>query len=209
MKNEKGRQPISKPLVCQPKKTDWTDGVSFTVNKTGNPRLKTFGIYFSPGCNGYVEVRLVRKSGGILAPTESGGSGYVGDDVRYPIYLNKKLIPGDTLVVQYKNSDTSSHTVIPTLEVEYDVIEGPSKIGAPTPEDIRIEPVYPEDTEKTEEDNVDYEEMPVIPADVKSARFTAKVKPLPTLKKLLEEDEEKFWEEITVLGEEEEKEVSR
>jgi len=124
-KGEKEREGYSRTVVCQANKTAWTQAIEFE-NTHSSSVLKNVAVWFSAGCLGKVAVRFLHK-GGQIAPFPSGqfgdATGFTGDDIRYPCYVNKKLEKGDGITVEYQNSDTSDHSVVVNQEIEKEIIE--------------------------------------------------------------------------------------
>jgi len=125
-KGEKEREGYSRTVVCQANKTAWTQAIEFE-NTHSSSVLKNVAVWFSAGCLGKVAVRFLHK-GGQIAPFPSGqfgdATGFTGDDIRYPCYVNKKLEKGDVITVEYQNSDsTSTHSIVLNMEIEKEIVE--------------------------------------------------------------------------------------
>ena len=124
-KNEKEREGYSKTVICSAGKTAWTQAIEFE-NTHAQACLKNVAVWFSPGCLGKVSIRFLHK-GFQIAPFSHSqfgdATGFTGDDIRYPCYVNKKLEKGDIIRVEYKNTDSSDHTVVCGMELEKEIVE--------------------------------------------------------------------------------------
>jgi len=111
-------KPLNKVVECTQDTTDWTTGAVYIVTDNNDTILKQVKFYFAPGCGGFVDIRI-KKNGGVLIPDPANAysDAYVGDDVLIPIYISSLCKTGDSLEIQYRNTDKAS---VHSVEVIYE-----------------------------------------------------------------------------------------
>jgi hypothetical protein len=106
-------KPLNKVVECIADTTEWTTGAVYIITDNNDTILKQVKFYFAPGCGGFVDIR-VKKNGGVLIPDPANAysDAYVGDDVLIPVYISSLCKTGDSLEIQYRNTDkASTHSV--------------------------------------------------------------------------------------------------
>ena len=98
--------------------TKW-EKVKLFTNDTGAKKLKNLGIWFSAGCDGLVKVRFYIDGEPIPTPSKNTDDFYMGDDIRYPIMINKDINPNSLIEIEYTNEDDYAHLIGITWETEY------------------------------------------------------------------------------------------
>jgi len=103
---------VNKVLSCAARATAWTTGANLNLTELNDVIFKQAKIWFSAGCAGSVEIRILLNGGQLLPdPLNNYSNAYVGSDNDYQIFLGKRLHHSDRLTIEYKNSDYSVHTV--------------------------------------------------------------------------------------------------
>ena len=115
------------PIVLPPS-SKWTlcRTLSLSGYKVGGVR-----IWFSPGCNNLVEIRMHWNKSTWLPDMMSYSDHYSGDDVVYRIPVKKVISDNDQVDVFFRNLDYTAHTV----DVKFDMI-GDKQWKEKTPADI-------------------------------------------------------------------------
>jgi hypothetical protein len=155
-------KPVNKVVDCVSNTINWTTGAEYIIRDNNDTILKQAKFYFAPGCGGFVDIRI-RKNKGVIIPDPANAysDAYVGDDILIPVYISTLCKTGDSLEIQYRNTDKASNHSIEVI-YEFQNVPVPSRESVFTkgkpqtallPKDYRVKTKYGEGIIRTYEDN--------------------------------------------------------
>ena len=111
------RFPYTKHMLLDANVKDWRK-VTIYKGQMRHGRIVTLGLWFPKGCGNLVKVRFDIDGEKIPALNNHSDDYYVGDDVRFPILINKNISMNTEVTVEYMNFSTDNKSIGITWEIE-------------------------------------------------------------------------------------------
>ena len=111
------RFPYTKYVSLEANAKDWRK-ITIYKGQMKHGKIVTLGLWFPKGCGNLVRVRFDIDGEKIPALNGHSDDYYVGDDVRFPILINKDISMNTEVTLEYMNLSSDAQSIGITWEIE-------------------------------------------------------------------------------------------